>query len=58
MKFISDYVEYKKDNDVSQEDISKFEEIIFSKISPNMKTIPTSPDVISLVEKVAKIIKK
>jgi len=58
LKFISDYVEYKKDNDIKQDDISKFEEIIFSKISPNMKTIPTSPDVISLVEKVAKIIKK
>lgn len=58
LKFITNYVEFKKDNNVKQEDISKFEEIIFSKISPNMKTIPTSPDVVSIVEKIAKIIKK
>lgn len=58
LKFISHYIGYKKDNAVENDDISKFEDIIFSKISPNMKTIPTSPDVISLVEKVAKIIKK
>lgn len=58
LQFISDYMEYKQDNKVTHDDISKFEDIVFSKISPNMKTIPTSPDVISLVEKVAKIIKK
>lgn len=57
LKFISHYVIFKKDNNIKQEDISKFEEIIFSKISPDMKTIPTSPDVISLVEKIAKIVK-
>lgn len=56
--FISDYVEFKKDNKVTQEEIEKFEDIIFSKISPNMRTIPTSPDMISLVEKVVNIIKK
>ena len=58
LKFISDYMEYKQDNNVKHDDISKFEDIIFSKISPNMKTIPTSPDVISLVEKIAKVILK
>lgn len=58
LKFITNYIEFKKDNEVKQEDIAKFEEIIFSKISPNMKTIPTSPDVVSIVEKIAKIIKK
>ena len=58
LQFISHYIIYKKDNDIQQDDVSKFEEIIFSKISPNMKTIPTSPDVISLVEKIAKIFNK
>ncbi|MFZ3054245.1 MAG: hypothetical protein WA099_12675 [Sulfuricurvum sp.] len=57
LQFISDYMEYKQDNDVKSDDIAKFEDIIFSKISPNMKTIPTSPDLISLVEKIAKIVK-
>lgn len=57
LKFVTNYIEFKKDNDVKQEDIAKFEEIIFSKISPNMKTIPTSPDVVSIIEKIAAIVK-
>jgi len=55
--FISDYMEYKQENTIGHDDISKFEDIIFSKISPNMKTIPTSPDIVSLIEKITKIIK-
>lgn len=57
LEFISDYMEYKQENKIGHEDISKFEDIIFSKISPDMKTVPTSPDVVSLIEKIAKIIK-
>jgi hypothetical protein len=58
VQFIESYVDYKKDKNLTNEELSKFEEIVFSKISPNLKDIPDSPSVIALVEGIAKAMKK
>lgn len=58
VQFIESYVDYKRDKNLTKEELVKFEEIVFSKISPNLKDIPDSPSVIALVEGIAKAIKK
>lgn len=58
VQFIESYVDYKKDKNLTNEELAKFEEIVFSKISPNLKDIPDSPSVIALVEGIAKAMKK
>ena len=37
--------------------MSKFEEIIFSQISPNLKDIPSSPDLVSLIDSISKAVR-
>lgn len=58
MQFIESYVDYKKNKNLKNEDLAKFEDIIFSQISPNLKDVPSSPDLMSLVENISKAIKK
>lgn len=58
MQFIESYVDYKKDKNLTNEELSKFEDIIFSQISPNLKDVPNSPDIMSLIENISKAIKK
>jgi len=58
MQFIESYVNYKKDNNIKHEEMSKFEEIIFSQISPNLKDVPNSPDIVSIIDGISKAIKK
>lgn len=57
MQFIESYVDYKKDKGLKTEDLSKFEDIIFSQISPNLKDIPNSPDLVSIIESISKAVK-
>lgn len=57
MQFIESYVDYKKDKKLDHSDMLKFEEIIFSQISPNLKDVPNSPDLVSLIEGISKAIK-
>jgi hypothetical protein len=57
MQFIESYINYKKDNNIKHEEMSKFEEIIFSQISPNLKDIPSSPDLVSLIDSISKAIR-
>ncbi|MDD3770349.1 MAG: hypothetical protein PHV10_07060 [Sulfuricurvum sp.] len=56
--FISDYIRYKESNKISDTSIDKLEEIIFSKISPDMKQVPVAPDLVSIIEKILKAIGK
>ena len=56
--FISDYIRYKESNKISDSSIEKMEEIIFSKISPDMKQIPIAPDIMSIIEKIIKLLGK
>lgn len=58
MQFIESYINYKKDNNIKHEEMSKFEEIIFSQISPNLKDIPNSPDIVSIIDGISKAVKK
>lgn len=58
MQFIESYVDYKKDKGLKNEDTEKFDEIIFSRISPNLKDIPDHPNIVSIVEAFSKAIKK
>jgi len=58
MQFIESYVDYKKDKALKPEEMNKFEEVIFSQISPNLKDIPSSPDLVSLLNGISKVIKK
>jgi len=57
IQFIESYVDYQKDKNLSQDDLSKFEDIIFSKISPNLKDVPDLPNVITLIESLSKAIR-
>lgn len=57
MQFIESYINYKKDNNIKHEEMSKFEEIIFSQISPNLKDIPSSPDLVSLIDSISKAVR-
>lgn len=57
MQFIESYINYKKDNNIKHEEMSKFEEIIFSQISPNLKDVPSSPDLASLIDSISKAFK-
>ena len=57
MQFIESYVDYKKENKINQDEMHKFEDIIFSQISPNLKDIPTSPDLVSLIDGLSKSIR-
>lgn len=57
IQFIESYVEYKKDKKLSKEELSKFENIVFSEISPNLKDMPNLPDIVLLAERITKIIK-
>jgi hypothetical protein len=58
IQFIESYVDYKKGKGLKNEDTEKFDEIIFSKISPNLKDIPDYPNIVYLVEGIMKAIKK
>lgn len=58
IQFIESYVSYKKDNNLTKEELSKFEDIIFSKISPNLKDVPDLPNIITLIESLSKAVKK
>jgi len=58
MQFIESYVDYKKDKDLKPEEMNKFEEIVFAQISPNLKDIPSSPDIISIINGITKSAKR
>ena len=58
LQFIQPYTDYKIKNKIAYEQIAKFEDIVFSKISPDMEKVPTSPDLISAIEKIANIVKR
>lgn len=58
MQFIESYVDYKKDKGLTNEELSKFEDIIFSQISPNLRDVPTSPDLVSLIDGISKATKR
>lgn len=58
LSFISDYIRYKESNKISDSSIEKLEEIIFSKISPDMKQTPIAPDIMSIIEKIIKLLGK
>jgi len=57
IQFIESYVDYKKDKKLTKEELSRFEDIVFSKISPNLKDVPDLPSAISLIEGLSKAIK-
>lgn len=57
IQFIESYVDYQKDKNLSRDDLAKFEEIIFSKISPNLKDVPDLPNVTTIIESLSKAIK-
>lgn len=58
MQFIESYVDYKKNKGLTNEELSKFEDIIFSQISPNLKDVPTSPDLVSIIDVISKATRK
>ncbi len=55
--FISNYLKYKDSNSITDTSIEKLEEIIFSKITPDVKQNPTAPDIASIIDQVIKAIK-
>ncbi|MFW2567877.1 hypothetical protein [Aliarcobacter butzleri] len=55
--FISNYLKFKDLNSITDSSIVRLEEIIFSRISPDIKQGPTAPDIASIVEKVLKAFK-
>ncbi|WP_310440142.1 hypothetical protein [Sulfuricurvum sp.] len=58
MQFIESYVDYKKDKNLTKDELERFEEVVFSKISPNLKDVPDLPNIITFVESFSKAIKK
>lgn len=55
--FISNYLKFKDMNSITDSSIERLEEIIFSKISPEIKQNPTAPDLASIIDKIIKAIK-
>jgi hypothetical protein len=58
VQFIEGYVKFKKDNNTNKDELEKFEDIVFSKISPNLQDMPNIPNVMDLVDGLGKAIKK
>lgn len=58
MQFVESYADYKKDKKMDDKELSKFEDIMFSQISPNLKDIPTSPDLASIIDSISKSIRR
>ena len=44
-------------NNITDSSIERLEEIIFSRISPEIKQSPTAPDLASIIDKIIKAIK-
>ncbi|MDD2639683.1 MAG: hypothetical protein PHS65_01695 [Arcobacteraceae bacterium] len=55
--FISNYLKFKDMNSITDNSIEKLEEIIFSKITPDLKQSPMAPDIASIIDKIIKAIK-
>ena len=55
--FISNYLKFKDMNNITDSSIERLEEIIFSRISPEIKQSPTAPDLASIIDKIIKAIK-
>ncbi|MDX4062202.1 hypothetical protein Q6A90_07445 [Aliarcobacter skirrowii] len=55
--FISNYLKFKDMNSITDSSIERLEEIIFSRISPDIKQSPTAPDFASIIDKIIKAIK-
>ncbi len=55
--FISNYLKFKDTNSITDSSIERLEEIIFSRISPELKQSPTAPDLASIIDKIIKVIK-
>lgn len=55
--FISNYLKFKDMNSITDSSIERLEEIIFSRISPDIKQSPTAPDLASMIDKIIKAIK-
>lgn len=55
--FISNYLKFKDMNNITDSSIERLEEIIFSRISPEIKQSPTAPDLASIIDKIIKAFK-
>lgn len=55
--FISNYLKFKDMNNITDSSIERLEEIIFSRISPEIKQSPTAPDLASIIDKIIKALK-
>jgi hypothetical protein len=58
VQFIESYVDFKASKNIKEASLEKFEEIVFSRISPNLQDVPNIPNVMDLVDGLGKVLKK
>lgn len=57
VEFIENYIDYKNGKPHGKDTLEKFDKIIFTQVLPNMENFPNSPDIVTILEKLAKVIK-